>query len=113
MWNERDKHINTAYDVTGWMLCVINHIREDVLKREQNNHHIQLNTVIKSFISGSTGNSYMKLLIRSEANIQISIIRMIILTVMNLSGTVNISVMVTVIYGIKNNPYRPQKFLVL
>ena len=28
LWNEREKHINTDYAVTGWMLCVIPHIRE-------------------------------------------------------------------------------------
>ena len=32
LWNERGKHINTDYAVTGWMLCVIPHIREDVFK---------------------------------------------------------------------------------
>ena len=31
---------------------------------------------------------------------------------MNLFGTVKILVMVTVIYGIKNTPYHPPKFLV-
>ena len=28
-WNEREEHINTDYDVTGWLLCVFPHIRED------------------------------------------------------------------------------------
>ena len=28
LWNERKKNINTDYAVTGWMLCVIPHIRE-------------------------------------------------------------------------------------
>ena len=32
LWNEREKHINTNYAVTGWMLCVIPHIRGDVFK---------------------------------------------------------------------------------
>ena len=32
LWNKRKKHINTDYAVTGWMLCVIPHIREDVFK---------------------------------------------------------------------------------
>ena len=82
-------------------------------KNAQNNHHIQVNTVIKSLFSGSTENSYMKLSIRSGANIHILIIIMILLTVMDLSGTVNISVMVTFIYVIKNNPYSPPKLLVL
>ena len=58
-------------------------------------------------------NSYMKLLIQSGANKLISIIRMILFTVMNLSGTVKILVMITVTYGIKNTPYHPPKFLVL
>ena len=27
LYNEREKNINTDYDMTGWMLCVIPHIR--------------------------------------------------------------------------------------
>ena len=95
------------------MLYVITHIREGVFKNAQNNNHIQVNTVINSFFLDQLKKSYMKLLIFSGASIQISIIRMIILELMNLSGTVNISVVVTVIYGIKNDPYHPPKFLVL
>ena len=41
--------------MTGWMLCILSHIREDVFKNAQNYHHIQVNTVIKSFFSGSWG----------------------------------------------------------
>ena len=52
--NERDKHINTDYVVTGWMLCVIPHIREDVFKSAQNNNYIQVNNVIKTLFAGST-----------------------------------------------------------
>ena len=58
-------------------------------------------------------NSYLKLSIRSGANIKISIIRLIFSTVMNLSGTVKILLMVTVIYGIENPSYHPPNFLVL
>ena len=29
LWNKIEEHINTDYAVTGWMLCVIPHIRED------------------------------------------------------------------------------------
>ena len=36
------------------MLCVITHIREDVLRNTQNKHHIQVNTLIKSFFAGLT-----------------------------------------------------------
>ena len=28
LWNEIEKHINTDYGVTGWILYVINHIRD-------------------------------------------------------------------------------------
>ena len=54
LWNEREKHINTNYAVTGWMLCVIPHIREDVVKNAQNKHHIPVNNVIKSLFDGRT-----------------------------------------------------------
>ena len=49
-----EEHINTDYAVTGWMLCVIPHIREDVFKNAQNKHHIQVNNVIKTLFAGST-----------------------------------------------------------
>ena len=32
LWYEREKHINTYYAVTGFMLCLLPHIREDVFK---------------------------------------------------------------------------------
>ena len=37
LWNKRWEHINTNYAVTGWMLCVIPHIREDVFKMHKIN----------------------------------------------------------------------------
>ena len=40
--------------MTGWMLCLIPHIREYVFKNAQNKHHIQVNNVIKSLFAGST-----------------------------------------------------------
>ena len=110
-WNKRDKHINTYYSVTGWMLYVITKIKKNVFKNTQNNHHIQVNTIIKVFLLDQLKNSYMKLPIISGAVIQISIIRMILLTVMNLSGTVKIFVMIIIIYGIINTSYRTPKFL--
>ena len=54
LWNKREEHINTDYAVTGWMLCVIPRIREDVFKNAQNKHHIQVKNVIKNLFSGST-----------------------------------------------------------
>ena len=35
--NEREKHINTDCAITGWMLCVIPHIREDIFKMHKIN----------------------------------------------------------------------------
>ena len=52
LWNKSEEHINTDYSVTGWMLCVILHIREDFSKNRQNKHHIWVNNVIKTFFSG-------------------------------------------------------------
>ena len=54
LWKEREKYINTGYAVTGCMLCVIPHIREDVFKNAQNTHHIQVNIVIKTLFVGLT-----------------------------------------------------------
>ena len=30
LWNKREEHINTYYSVTGWISCVITHIRKDL-----------------------------------------------------------------------------------
>ena len=52
--NKREKHCNNDFAATGWILCVITHIGEDVLKNSQNNHHIKVNTFIKSLFTGLT-----------------------------------------------------------
>ena len=54
LWHKREEHINTDYAVTGWVLCVIPHIRDDVFKNSQNKHHIQVSNVIKNLFAGST-----------------------------------------------------------
>ena len=54
LWNKREYHINTDYDVTGRILCIISHFREDIFKNAQNKHHIQVNNVIKTLFAGST-----------------------------------------------------------
>ena len=61
-----------------------------------------MNNVIKTLFSGSTEKSYKELVIRSGSNLQNSIKRIIHLTETNLSGTVKILLMVTVIYTIRN-----------
>ena len=54
LWFEIQKHINADYAVTGWMLCVIPHIRKDVFKSSNINHMIQVNTVIKNLFAGQS-----------------------------------------------------------
>ena len=50
---EIEKHINTYYAVTGWILYVITHIKEDVFKKSSGNHRNQMNTAIKTLFSCS------------------------------------------------------------
>ena len=49
LWIEEEKHINTDYAVTGWVLCVIPHIKKDVLKIQMKNNRNQVNNVIFFF----------------------------------------------------------------
>ena len=51
LWNKREEHINTDYAVTGWMLCVITNIREDILNHSNVNHRIQVNTFINTIFA--------------------------------------------------------------
>ena len=44
LWNKREEHVNTDYSMTGWMLCVIPHIREYVFKNSQNKHWRRANS---------------------------------------------------------------------
>ena len=48
---EREKLIKTDYAVTGWMLFIINHSREDVLNNTNRNNRQQLNNFIKTLFS--------------------------------------------------------------
>ena len=110
---KREEHINTDYAVTGWMLCVIPHIRENVFKIHKINIIFRWTMLSKLCFLDQLKRSYMELLISSGANTIYSNIIMIPLTAMNLSGTVNILLMETVIYVIRNTLYRPPRFLVL
>ena len=40
--------------MTGWIICVIHHIREDLFKNSNGKHHFQVNTVINNLFAGST-----------------------------------------------------------
>ena len=100
LWNKREEYINTDYAVTGWMLCVIPHIREDVFKNAQNKDNIQMKMLSKLCLLDQLKKSYMELSIRSGLNLLYSMIIMIPMTEIILSGIVKILLVVTVIYGI-------------
>ena len=92
---------------------VIPRIKEDVFRMHKINIIFRWTMLSKLCLLDQLKNSYMELLIRSGVNIFYSIIIMIPLTVMILSGTVKILLMVTFIYGIKNTRYHPPQLLVL
>ena len=73
LWNEREKHINTDYAVTGWMLFVIPNIREDIFKMHKINIIFRKIMLSKLCFLDQLKKSYMEILIRFGANIQISI----------------------------------------
>ena len=54
LWQKRQLHINTDFSVTGWMLCVIPHIRKYAKDHSDRNHRKQVNNVIKTLFSGSS-----------------------------------------------------------
>ena len=54
LWQKRQLHIKTDSAVTGWMLCVIHHIRKDAKDHSDRNHRKQVNNVIKRLFSGSS-----------------------------------------------------------
>ena len=91
-----------------WLDVMCNYSNEGgCLKNAQNKHHIQVNTVIKSFFAESTEKELHETIDTFWSRYKNSIIRMILLTVINLSVTVKIFVMVIVICGIRNNLFHP------
>ena len=52
IWNKIQIHINTNFSVTGWMLCVIPHIRKYEKYHSDSAHRKQVNNVIKAFFDG-------------------------------------------------------------
>ena len=107
------ENINTGYAVTGWMLYVIPHIRGISSIIQMEIIGIRWILLSRPCLLIHLKKSSMKPLIRFGVNILISIVRMVIFTVMNLSGAVKIFIMVIVICGIRNNLYREPNSLVL
>ena len=54
LWQKRQLHINTDFAVTGWMLCVILHIRKYAKYHSNSDHRKQVNNVIKTLFSGAS-----------------------------------------------------------
>ena len=54
LWQKRQLHINTDFAVTGWMLCVIPHIRKDAKDHPDSDHRKQVNNVINTLFSGAS-----------------------------------------------------------
>ena len=54
LWQKRQLHINTDFAVTGWMLCVITHIRKDAKYHSDSDHRKKVNNVIKTLFSGAS-----------------------------------------------------------
>ena len=84
----------------GWILCVITRIREDISNNLNISHMIQVDTVIKTLFTGLSDKYLYKTLDTFWSEYKKIIMRMIHLTVMNLSGVVLIFVMEIVICGI-------------
>ena len=54
IWQKRKLHINTDFPVTGWMLCVLPHIRKDAKYYSDSDHRKKVNNVIKTLFSGAS-----------------------------------------------------------
>ena len=52
IWKKRQIHINTYFTVTGWMLCVITHIRKYSKYHSYSNNREHVNNVIKTLFHG-------------------------------------------------------------
>ena len=51
-WYNRQLHINPAFSVTRWMLCVILHIRKYAKYHLDSDHRRQVKNVIKKLFNG-------------------------------------------------------------
>ena len=55
IWNyleKREVNINTDYAITGWMLCAVTHICNDVIDNSDSNNKKHINNVIKTLFYG-------------------------------------------------------------
>ena len=54
LFQKRQLDIITDFTVTGWMLCVIPHIRKDAKDNSHSDHRKQINIVIKALFHGKS-----------------------------------------------------------
>ena len=106
-------HINTDFVVTGWMLCVITHIRKDEKYHSDSDHRKQVNNVIKKFVSGASEEEMAVTQTYFGLSALTLIKRLVHLMLIKLYGKAKTSKMVTVICGIKTIHFLSPIFLVL
>ena len=54
LWQKRLLRINTDFEVTAWIICVILHICKDVKYHSDSDHRKQVNNVIKTSFFGAS-----------------------------------------------------------
>ena len=104
-------HLNTNYDVTLWIFCVITNILNHVSDNSDINNRKQVNKVIKTFFM-----AYLMMdLILTQTCLGVSIMTLTKIMVpfmrSNLYRKSNTSVVVVVIFGIRGIHYYAQSFL--
>ena len=52
LWQKRKIYINTEFSVTGWMLCVITHIRKNTKYHSDSYHRKNVNNIMKMLFRG-------------------------------------------------------------
>ena len=112
-WGKRGLNINTYFSVTGWMLCVIPHIRKYAKDNSDGDNRKQFNNVIKTFFI-----IYLRMnCMLPQACFGVGILTLITimfhLIVKILSGKEKPSFMVICICGIRSIHFFTPRFFVL
>ena len=112
LWHKRQLQINADFSVTGWILCVIPHIRKDAKDHSDSDHRKQVNNVIDALFSGLSEEEMDVTLDFFGLSTLHSITRLVHMMLMNLYGKAKTLVMATVICGIKNIHFLSPRFRV-
>ena len=110
-WWKRE--LKTDFEVNGWMLCVITHIHKDVIDNSYCDHRKHVNNVIKKLFYVLYEDELHANLDFFGVSMLTSIIIMLSVMVMKISGKSKTSATVIVICGIISIHYREPMLLVL